>query len=328
MLNYFLLFFRNNQEIRARSDVFKMDFAAGSGHNIPMRSFLIGLCAAVFALSTAAAATPQAATVAEEPALFRDSERGQVLVRCSMDGVPLLLLLDTGATHTVLDTAVAAEKLPQAFQLDTSGMTISGNAEGVTPSVLLVKLGVAGRTRSQFPVLVLPLNGVRGMLQHPVDGILGMDVLSHLPFTLDFRPNGHSHWGADTDGEAHPLPAHPDQGGCPLTELRCGDKVLRDVLLDSGSTSTLIAPEDWPAGEGETRTAQVADVNGQRTVSVRFGNTAAAELAPGLHRPLRPQLQEGINRSSASAILGIDALRGLRLVYHPEQGFFLLSDKP
>lgn len=259
--------------------------------------------------------------------MMRDSEHGQVIVTCKMDDVPLRLLLDTGATHTVLHNGVAAEKLPNAFKLDTAGMQITGNAAGLRPEIIVVKLGIAGGTRSQHPVLVMPLDGVRSMLQHPVDGILGMDVLSHIPFTLDFRQGGVSHWGADTDGKAFPLKARPDRGGCPLVSLRIGEKVLERVLLDSGSTTTLIEPADWEAGEGESCAAQVADVNGRREVKISFGKPAPVELAPGLVRELTPQLQEGMNRSSSAAILGIESLEGLRLIYDPEKGFSLMTEE-
>lgn len=299
-----------------------------------VKTFLLSLIGFVFGAAVLSAqegqATAPAAAAAAETAdamqMTRDSEFGQVIVNCTVDGVPMRMLLDTGATHTVVDRSVAAEKLPNAFKLDTSGMQITGNAEGLKPEILVVKFGVAGKTRSQHPVLSLPLDGVRAMLRHPVDGILGMDVLCHLPFTLDFREGGVSHWGADEDGNVHPLQARPDQGGCPLVSLRIGEKVLENVLLDSGSTTTIFAPSDWPAGVGETNKAIVADVNGRREVEILFGKPAPVELATGLVRELSPQLQQGVNRSSASAILGIESLIGLRLVYHPEHGFSLLSD--
>lgn len=296
-------------------------------------SLMGALCCASFAAAQEQAqpAAPAAEAATDKtavPAHFlmsRDSEHGQVIVNCTMDGVPLRLLLDTGATHTVLHKGVAEEKLPNAYKLDTTGMQITGNAAGLRPDILVIKLGIAGGTRSQHPVLVMPLDGVRSMLQNPVDGILGMDVLSHIPFTLDFRQGGVSHWGADTDGKAFPLNAHPDMGGCPLVTLRIGEKVLDRVLLDSGSTTTLIEPKDWEAGEGESCSAQVADVNGRREVKISFGKPAPAELAPGLVRELTPQLQEGMNRSSSAAILGIESLQGLRLIYDPEKGFSLMT---
>lgn len=283
------------------------------------------LCCTTVAVAQETAQPADVPAVPEQFVMSRDSEHGQVIVNCTMDGVPLRLLLDTGATHTVLHKGVAEEKLPNAYKLDTTGMQITGNAAGLRPDILIVKLGIAGKTRSQHPVLVMPLDGVRSMLKQPVDGILGMDVLSHIPFTLDFRQGGVSHWGADTDGKDFPLHAHPDMGGCPLVTLRCGEKVIERVLLDSGSTTTLIEPRDWEAGVGETCTAQIADVNGRREVQILFGKPAPVELAPGLVRELCPQLQEGMNRSSSTAILGIESLEGLRLIYSPEKGFSLMT---
>lgn len=293
-------------------------------------SLMSALCCATLAVAQEAQPTAENNTTApafDTTAMSRDSDHGQVIVNCTMDGVPLRLLLDTGATHTVLHTGVAKEKLPNAYKLDTTGMQITGNAAGLRPDILIIKLGIAGGTRSQHPVLVMPLDGVRSMLKNPVDGILGMDVLSHIPFTLDFRQGGASHWGAATDGKAFPLNAKPDQGGCPLVSLRIGDKTLDRVLLDSGSTTTLIEPRDWEAGVGESCSAQIADVNGRREVKIDFGKPAPVELAPGLVRELVPQLQEGMNRSSSAAILGIESLQGLRLIYSPEKGFSLMSEE-
>lgn len=260
------------------------------------------------------------------PAMLRDAACGQVLVRCAADGVPLLLLLDTGATHTVIDAEAAAQKLPKAFRVDTTGMDIRGNAAGLRPEIALVALSAGGKEFAQQPVLVMPLGGVRAMLHEPVDGILGMDVLCRLSYTLDFREGGQSRWGAEESPAAQPLPARPDAGGCPLVSLRCGEKTIPRVLLDTGSSHTVLAPEDWPAGEGEQREAEVADVNGRRTVQLRFGRPAAVQLAEGVQRELHPQLSGGFNRSTCAGILGVDALRGLRLIYRPDRGFGLIAD--
>lgn len=262
----------------------------------------------------------------EEPEMQRHAACGQVLVHCSADGVPLLLLLDTGATHTVIDTEVAAQKLPNAFRVDTSGMDIRGNAAGVRPEIALVALEAGEKRFPQQPVLVMPLAGVRAMLRVPVDGILGMDVLCRLSYTLDFREGGQSHWGAEASPAARPLPARPDAGGCPLLALRCGGRTIPRVLLDTGSSSTVLSPADWPAGEGAAQEADVADVNGRCRAQLRFGRPAEVQLAEGVQAEIRPQLSEEFNRSTCSGILGVDALRGLRLIYRPDRGFGVIAE--
>lgn len=261
---------------------------------------------------------------AAEAPIMRDAACGQVLVSCVVDGVPLRLLLDTGATHTVIDRKAAVAKLPNARKVDTSGMQFNSGSSTMRPDILLVNLQAGGRDFSPQPVLVLPLDGMTGMLHTPVDGILGMDVLKYLTFTLDFREGCAGSWSLPRDGEMYPLKAHPDAGFCPLVTLKTGDKELANVLLDSGSSATVLAVKDWPAGVAETRTAHVADVNGARAQGISVGTPAAIELAPGLSVTVRPQLAES-RRPDAAGLLGVDALRGLRLAYSPERGFYLVK---
>lgn len=282
---------------------------------------LLVLSLAVLPLSAQEPAVP---AVADTPAMMRDAACGQVLVMVTVDGTPLRLLLDTGATHTVIDATAAKAKLSQAQKLDTTGMQFNSSSSQVRPDILIVSLAAGGRTFEKQPVLVLPLDGVTAMLKTPVDGILGMDVLKYLTFTLDFRDGGESRWSAPTDGTPFPLKARPDAGFCPLLSLKAGDKELHNILLDSGSSLTVLTVADWPAGVAETRTAHVADVNGARAQGISVGTPGPVELAPGLSVTVRPQLSD-TRRPDVNGLLGVDALRGLRLVYTPERGFYLVK---
>lgn len=284
----------------------------------------------LFALSLAALpmvaqeSEAPAAVSEQAPAVMRDAACGQVLVMVTADGTPLRLLLDTGATHTVIDAKAAQTKLPQAQKLDTTGMQFNSSSSQVRPEILLVSLAAGGRTFEKQPVLVLPLDGVTAMLKTPVDGILGMDVLKYLTFTLDFRDGNAGEWSAPQDGEVFPLKARPDAGFCPLLTLKAGEKELHNILLDSGSSLTVLTVADWSAGVAETRTAHVADVNGARAQGISVGTPGPVELAPGLSVTVRPQLSE-TRRPDVNGLLGVDALRGLRLVYTPERGFYLVK---
>ncbi len=266
--------------------------------------------------------------MAESPLMVRDARCGQVLVRCTVDGVPLRLMLDTGATHTVIDRSAAAEKLAASQRVDTSGMQFSSSSSQVRPDILLVTLAAGGRTMPQQPVLVLPLDGVRAALATPVDGILGMDVLKRLSFTLDFREGGVSCWGepAPADGTPVPLKARPDAGFCPLVAVKQGDKELSPLLLDSGSSVTVIPEHLWSAGVQSEHQAHVADVNGGRSQGVKVGKPAPVQLAEGVSTVVTPQLSdERARRDGLIGLIGVDALRGLRVVYSPEKGFYLVK---
>lgn len=274
-------------------------------------------------LAAAESAAAPAPAAAAEPAMLRDARCGQVLVRCTMNGVPLRLMLDTGATHTVLDPATLA-KIPGAQKMDTTGMQFNSSSSRNVPDIYLMQTEAGGRTFSPHPVLVLPLGGVRQMLATPIDGILGMDVLKHLSFTLDFRPNGQSHWGEANDGTAIHLNARPDDNYCPMLTVKVGEKEISNVLLDSGSSATIFAAEDWSAGAERTVTVQTADVNGGRAEGMSIGKEMTVELAPGAEQQVRPQLRDA-KRSDAAGLIGVDTLRGFRLIYSAEKGFYLMK---
>lgn len=286
---------------------------------------------ALYALPLLLLAFADCCSAAETPGeeqqicLSRDARCGQVLTRCQINGKPMTLLVDTGATHTVLHTSVAAEKLPDAEKMDTSRVQFNSSSSRQRPDILLVSLTLDKRVFRNQPVLVLPLDGVRAAMETPIDGILGMDVLKEMSFTLDFRKKGESKWKEvkDSSAKAVALKGHPDAGFCPMLTVKAGDKEISEVLLDSGSSVTVLAEADWSAGVEGTVEANLADVNGGRKEGVRVGCAADLELAPGVKQKVRPQLGAG-NRQGINGLVGVDALAGLRLVYTPEKGFYLL----
>lgn len=282
---------------------------------------LAALSAAPLFADEPVAAQPAAAEA--QPVMQRDARCGQVVVSCTMNGVPLRLILDTGATHTVLDPSTVA-RIPGAQKMDTSGMQFNSSSSRSVPDIYLMQTVAGGRTFSPHPVLVLPLGGVMQMMATPVDGIMGMDLLKHLAFTLDFRPNGQSHWGEAHDGVAIHLNARPDDNYCPMLTIKVGEKELSNVLLDSGSSSTIFAAEDWSAGEERRVTLQTADVNGGAAEGIGIGKEMTVELAPGAEQQVRPQLRSA-KRSDAAGLIGVDSLRGFRLIYSPQKGFYLMK---
>lgn len=282
---------------------------------------LVALCLLPLAAAAEEPVAPQVPSA--EPVMQRDARCGQVLVKCTMNGVPLRLVLDTGATHTVLDPSAVA-KIPGAQKMDTSGMQFNSSSSRNVPDIYLMQTEAGGQTFAPHPVLVLPLGGVMQMMATPIDGIMGMDILKHLPFTLDFRPEGKSHWGEANDGTAIHLNARPDDNYCPMLTIRVGGKEISNVLLDSGSSSTIFAQEDWSAGTERTVTLQTADVNGGTAEGISIGREMTVELAPGAEQQVRPQLR-GAKRSDASALIGVDTLRGFRLIYSPQKGFYLMK---
>ncbi|TVS18176.1 MAG: hypothetical protein EA417_04325 [Gammaproteobacteria bacterium] len=95
------------------------------------------------------------------------------------DGRPLRLLLDTGATRSVLKPQVVArapgaERLPQRVRIGTANGVVSASRYRL-PGLTL------GPFRIDAPVLVvLDLEGLSG-----VDGLLGLDLLGRFDYRID-----------------------------------------------------------------------------------------------------------------------------------------------
>lgn len=255
-------------------------------------------------------------------AMERDARCGQILVTALVDGVPMRLLLDTGATHTVLHEESAA-KLKNAKWIDTSRYQFRGNSAQV-PKMLLAPLQVGPGESPLHPIVVMNLGAVRSMLAEKVDGIVGMDFLGSLPFTFDFRKN-EFYWGVPEGLKAVPVRFVPAGGGRVQLLLNCGGRELKPVL-DTGSTITRVPAADWAPGVGQVIDAQMGNVDNKTTRKFTEGKPGDIEVVPGVVlRGVTPLLGE----KDEPAILGLDALKDAVLIHMPtdavEGGVFLMG---
>jgi predicted aspartyl protease len=95
-----------------------------------------------------------------------------------LNGVPLTLLVDTGATRTLLSPGVAARAgldMRQGRPVRVIGVTGSV----VATEVVVPRLDVAGAQIGPLPVIVHEIPELRA------DGLLGRDVLEHFTLTID-----------------------------------------------------------------------------------------------------------------------------------------------
>ncbi len=103
---------------------------------------------------------------------------GPINVAASIDGVRLVLMVDTGADRTVLSPAALARVGLQATPgravrvLGVAGTASAGEA-------IVERLELAGSRVGPLPVIVLDV-GLAG-----IDGLLGRDVLDHFTLTID-----------------------------------------------------------------------------------------------------------------------------------------------
>lgn len=113
--------------------------------------------------------------------------RGFVLVRADLEvgsgsTVVLRLALDTGASHTVIDSAL----------LDSAGIPVdrdgpqyrvrTATGTGSARRIILERLSALGHAKNDFAVMTYPLSKSLRL-----DGFLGLDFLRGLELIIDFR---------------------------------------------------------------------------------------------------------------------------------------------
>ena len=111
--------------------------------------------------------------------MTQDARCKQVVVTCLINGQPMRMMLDTGATHTVLHEE-SATALKNARWIDTSQMQFRGNSSQ-RPKLLVAQLLAGPAESSEHPIMVMNLGAVRSMMAEKIDGILGMDILNAVP---------------------------------------------------------------------------------------------------------------------------------------------------
>ena len=115
-----------------------------------------------------------------------DAEYGLVILRAEVYGptgsVVLRLALDTGATRTIVNTAMlVAVGYDPALTAERVQVT-TGSAIEYVPRVVLARIAALGQERSAISVLAHTLPPSAG-----VDGLLGLDFLRGQRLCVDFR---------------------------------------------------------------------------------------------------------------------------------------------
>ena len=287
-----------------------------------MLEMLRTMVVALLMMAPVVQAEEAAAPAVDLMSMSRDARCKRVLVTCLVNGVPMRMMLDTGATHTVLHEESAA-RVPAAQWLDTSHIQFQGNS-AQRPKIMLAALHAGPAESPIHPFMVMNLSAVRSMMAEKIDGILGMDILSAVPFTFDLRKE-ECYWGIPAgDGELVPLHAEVNEGGRVFVTGRCGGKEVR-MLLDTGSSVTRVVESEWAPGRGAEIQAQMGNIDQAAGIKVQEGKPGDIEIAPGVvAKAVAPLLCE----AGGHPIMGMDALQGQVLVHIPAEntpaGLFLL----
>jgi predicted aspartyl protease len=115
---------------------------------------------------------------AADPTVVPYAAGGPLIVTATLNGVPIRLLVDTGADRTIISAAAASRAgLTGVLGAPVHLMGVGGRVTGV--EVVVPTLDLAGSRIGNFPVIIHD-TGVRD-----ADGLLGRDVLDAFTLTVD-----------------------------------------------------------------------------------------------------------------------------------------------
>lgn len=291
-------------------------------------TFLSASLAAAFA----AASLPSAAQQQRDPFMPLYAPTGEVrvaidvrpgnnmpVVKCAIEGRPLTMLFDTGATHTTLDEGFVRRELPDRTleKVMLAGIT---NVEQAPSLFHADSFKVGDAEFSDFSVMVLPLGHLESSVGVKVDGIIGMNVIGRVWTLVSF--------GA---GEAYFMPARARVvGEGSLGFSKQAPRIAQDpfsvllkathadrpftLIVDSAASITMLSESvGWPAS-GESVTTSVSDVNASGSgMSSRLG--AEGELELGVPLRIRPVIVPGSTHDANR--IGADTLRRYDLLVGP-----------
>ena len=256
----------------------------------------------------------------------------KVAAGSSADGAPVRLLLDTGASASMVTPALV-QRLALKAETPPGGATaLAGgglDCAGLKPAlVALPALEMAstepGTASATAPLrfegvhaLVLPV----GALPAGIDGVLGIPSLRQLPIRIDPQRR--------LLQLGPPALIAPAAAGAPLRlplEWRRGVPVVRlrgpggavDALADSGAEGLFVSPELarrlQPRGPGAA--VRLVGVCGEQTVQRR--PLSGLDVA-GLARARQPVWQGIITANPIFRLLGVEAIVGQELLRdHPQ----------
>ena len=229
------------------------------------------------------------AAAADEVLPFREAWGWAAVVPVQVEGRgPYELLVDTGATFSVLDPALAAELGVGAVGPATR-LTLAGEDE---VELARVRLGLGTASLDEVQVLVAAVPAIQAD-QPRIRGLLGQSALSRLAYTIDHeRRRLVLHGSADASARARPAP------GRPTLEVRlgCGKQPPSRFVLDSGVPAPVLFQRAGRPLDVEHRGLVRAATNGGAAVwrEGRIASLCVAGRRTGPHPVVvRPETGDG-----------------------------------
>lgn len=107
-----------------------------------------------------------------------------IMLEVTINGVPQKLILDTGASTTVIDDKTAEElNLERSGQIDA----VVAGTQIRASMVLIDSIGINGMARDSFLCAAANIGNIKVLVGEDVSGLLGCDFLGKFKVSIDFR---------------------------------------------------------------------------------------------------------------------------------------------
>ena len=261
--------------------------------------------------------------------------RNAPIVTLLANGMPVTMLLDTGAETTILTPGVAKRLGAQRPQVefDRQLRGVAGSLQ--TTEVELHSFAIGGVAIPWRRVRVAPIN-VASVFSGPLDGVLGADSLNSFDIDLDLPNNRITFYSKQTCPGAAPAWTEPyiaiaagrSKGDHLFFPVQLdGHKI--NAFIDTGSQSTVLSTSAalalglTPVLLARDRAAILRGA-GPEELSGRVHRFARLEIGGEAIR--NPEIiVAGLNLSDADLVLGIDIVRSWRIwLSYGAQKIFLL----
>lgn len=192
--------------------------------------------------------------------------RGVALFKVTLGGHDAWMMLDNGADRSLIDTKLLT---PLGIRSETREGRVIRTPTGALPYrvALAVPLVIPGQLEIGMPMAAVDLSAFASALGHPVDAVLGADLLNHVVLALDagrglleLMPAG-----AKVDPAVQPIALAK---GKPQFEVIVDGKPVL-LTIDLGFSGALsLSPEAWARvgpSDAKTETRLSTHADGQAT---------------------------------------------------------------
>lgn len=252
--------------------------------------------------------------------LKKDPLSNLLIAQCSINGIPCNLIVDTAASHTTFDIQFIQKHFPD-LPLKNIPIAPESNVKARPKLFAVQSFSLAGLHIKNYLGMALDLSPLQKAMNEKVDGILGMNYLSHIPFLLSVK-NASIQF---LDRAAFPtscmkqLNIRRSHSG--IFYIYCSrDGQTFQLALDSGSTISMAPQKKWPMDQtAHPFTVQTTDINGHQANVHIMRKSIPSTLYIGQNFHLE-NLSIVVTQTKENHLLGVDVLRYFDIIIDAPQG--------